>query len=662
MCKIWPLAAIFKGSALAAMLVTFGSQAAAAPQQSGEPVQGSGSAAPVVTEGWNGPSPFAQLDLPAANTLRTGAGRPGPDYWQQQVDYTIRATLDPATHRLEGSERINYTNRSPDELRYLWIQLDGNLCGPESVSALLDQPPLVFGDALFDFSCQGGSGVSLGRVQSGGRPLDYSVYGTTMRVELPVPLASGASLELELEWAWGIPEYGFGRMGRDGTLYQVANWYPRLAVYDDLDGWNTEPFIGPGEYYLEYGDFAVELTLPSGYLVAATGVLQNPEEVLTAEQRQRLARARTSETPVAIVDAEEARANAGRRHTGTRTWRFQAEDVRDFAFAAAPNFRWDASAWDGILIQTLYRPEALPWEEANRMSRASIRHFSQQLGRYPYPHATTVEGPIEGMEYPMLTFVPSYDSREDLFFVLTHEFGHEWFPMMVGSNERIHVWMDEGFNTFVDIESIKDYFRGEAYADTVVTHLLKLYPEHAVPGQELEMSLPPAEQRDLFWTAYQKPALMLHLLRTEVIGAEQFDRAFREYVAAWTFKHPSPADFFRMMEDGTGMDLDWFWRGWLYSTSRLDQAIESVMASEGGSQVLIRNRGGMLMPAELRLDFADGRSETLRLPVEMWNQGPDFVYRARGRRVQAAELDPRAVYPDVDRENNRWPRGGAARM
>jgi hypothetical protein len=257
-----------------------------------------------------------------------------------------------------------------------------------------------------------------------------------MRVELPRPVEPGGKIELEIDWGWKIPEYGYGRMGRDGTLYQVAAWYPRLAVYDDLSGWNIDPFIGPGEFYLEYGDFDVELTLPEGYVVAATGVLQNPEEVLTSEQRARLRRARDSNTAVAVITADEARAAAQRQGSGTRTWRFHAEDVRDFAFAAAPNFRWDASNWDGILIQTFYRPEALPWQEANRMSRSSIRHFSERLGRYPYPHATTVEGPIEGMEYPMITFVPSYESREDLFWVLTHEFGHEWFPMMVGSNER----------------------------------------------------------------------------------------------------------------------------------------------------------------------------------------------------------------------------------
>ncbi|UCG88848.1 MAG: M1 family metallopeptidase [Gemmatimonadota bacterium] len=604
---------------------------------------------------WAGPSPFRQLDLPAPSALRTGAGRPGPDYWQQRVDYTIRATLDVTTHTIEGSERIRYVNNSPGRLAFLWLQVDGNVCGLESVANLIHLPPLVFGAAVVDFTCRSGSGVRVSRVESDGQPLSFKIHDTTMRIDLPAPIEPAGELEFEVDWSWEIPEHGFARVGRDGTLYQVAAWYPRLMVYDDLSGWNIEPFLGPGEFYLEYGDFDVQLTVPASYLVTATGELQNPEDVLTSEQRSRLARARISETPVAVVTAEEARASAERQASGTRTWQFRAEDVRDFAFAAAPDFRWDATYWDGVLIQTFYRPEALPWEEAIRMSHQTIRYYSERLARYPYPHATTVEGPIGGMEYPMMTFVPSTEVREDLYFVLTHEFGHEWFPMMVGSNERVHVWMDEGFNTFINIGAVKDYFAGEPYADTVVTHLHNLYARHSVPGEEQPISLPPNEQADLYWTAYQKPAFMMHLLRTEVLGEERFDRAFSEYVAAWNGKHPSPADFFRMIEDGAGMDLDWFWRGWIYTTSRLDQAISDVSEEDDGRAIHVRSLGEMVMPAELRITYADGSTETVRLPVEMWYQGPEFVYRARGT-VTAAEVDPRGVYPDDDRENNRWPR------
>lgn len=625
----------------------------AAPALGQTTTAGDGSSTP----GWL-VSPFRPLDLPAPNRMRTGGGRPGPDYWQQHVAYEISASVDTVTHELAARERVVYTNRSPDTLPFVWMRLDGNLCADESVGSRLDQPPLEFGDALFDFSCVGGSEVSLGTVESDGRPLAHDLRGTTMRVDLATPLAPGGTVELELAWRWTLPESGSGRMGRDGSLYEVAQWYPRMAVYDDLGGWNVDPYIGAGEFYQEFGDYEVSLTVPAGFLVAATGTLRNPADVLTEEQRERLGRARQSATAVAIVTEEEARRGGRRAEAGTRTWRFSAENVRDFAFAMAPSFRWDASDWDGILIQTFYRPEAKPWEEANRMSRETIRYFSERLARYPYPHATTVEGPIEGMEYPMLTFVPSYDSRPDLYFVLTHEFGHEWYPMLVGSNERLHPWMDEGFNTFIDIGSVQRYFPGEAYGDTFPQTPLHYYSAHAIPGREQPMALRPVEQRDLYWAAYFKPALMLRLLRTEVLGVERFDRAFRGYTEAWSFKHPAPADFFRFMEDATGSNLDWFWREWIYGTERLDQAVEGVEREEDGRwAVRLQSRGGMIMPVEMLLSWADGGKETVRLPIEMWNLGPLFVYRTpAGRELSGVEVDPRGVYPDSDRGNNAWRR------
>jgi hypothetical protein len=437
----------------------------------------------------------------------------------------------------------------------------------------------------------------------------------------------------------------------------MAWWYPRVAVYDDVRGWNHDPYIGAGEFYLEYGRFEVSLTLPAEYVVAATGVLQNPTDVLTEAQRERLARAVPSATPVAVIPAGEAGTPQTRpTRGGTRTWRFVADSVRDFAFAAAPNFQWDAVGWDGILIQTLYRPGAAGWDESIRMAAHAIRHFSERLYRYPYPHATTIEGPIAGMEYPMLTFVAGTD-RENLHFTLMHELGHEWYPMLVGSNERLYPWMDEGFNMFADIGATEDYFRGTPYGDTYARKPLEVYPEHAVPGQEQPLITRPVESRDLWWTAYTKPALMLHLLRSEVVGAERFDRAFQAYTAAWAYKHPTPADFFRVMRNETGMDLDWFWRGWIYTTARLDQAVDSVTTGAESATIHLVNRGTMVMPAELAITFADGTSETVRLPVEMWNLGSRFGYRVPGgRRPTAVVVDPRAALPDVDRANNRWPR------
>jgi peptidase M1-like protein len=597
-------------------------------------------------------SVFRPLALPAPNEYRTGSGRPGRRYWQQRADYRVTAILDTARQQIRGRETIRYTNNSPDPLPYVWMHLEQNICAPTSITNQLDQPPLAFLGSTFDFSCKGfDGGVTLERVSAGGRIVRPAIYGTTMRINLPRTLAPGGVLDLEIVWRFPVPPYGAGRMGRDGPLYEIAQWYPRLAVYDDVRGWNHEPYIGAGEFYLEYGSFDVSLTVPASYIVAATGRLRNPELVLTPAQRQRLAIARTSTQPVAIITADEAGQVTRTRPAsrGALTWRFTADSVRDFAFAAGPELRWDASSYDDILIQTLYRPSATQWEEANRMAREAIKFFSDQWYRYPYPHATTVEGPIEGMEYPMLTFVPNSPTREDLQWALSHEFGHQWFPMVVGSNERLYPWMDEGFNTFIDLAGAARYFAGTPYGDSIEVHPLHLYFDHAVPGQEQPLIRRPVEVKDLFWTGYQKPALMLQTLRYAVLGKERFDHAFKEYIRTWAFKHPTPADFFRLMRDASGADLDWFWRDWVYTTARLDQAIDSI----GAEKVYLSNRGTMTLPVEMDLGYDDGSTDRIRLPVDMWNLGPRFAYRLKeGKAVRRVVIDPRKALPDVDRSNN----------
>jgi hypothetical protein len=613
-------------------------------------------------------SPFRPLPLPTANEYRTGSGRPGPKYWQQRVDYRIRASLEPAQNELVGRETIHYVNNSPDALSYIWLFVEQNICAPASITNQLNQPPLVFLGSTFDFSCQGfNGGLTLESVRVLGRNVAHTVYGTTMRVDLPAPLRTGAFVDLDIAWRFKVPTAGGGRMGRDGALYEIAQWYPRVAVYDDVRGWNHEPYIGAGEFYLEYGSFDVSLTVPREYIVAATGELVNREQVLTATQRARLARARRSDTTVAIITADEAghpartRPPVGAAGPSHLTWTFAARNVRDFAFAMAPNYRWDASGYDGILVQALYRPSATRWAEVNRMGRESIKYFSEQWYRYPYPHATTVEGPIEGMEYPMLTFTPNSPTREDLHWVFAHEFGHEWFPMLVGSNERLYPWMDEGFNTFIDLAATAKYFAGTPYGDTIEVHPFRLYAEHARPGIEQPLITKPTEVRDLFWIGYQKPALMLQLLRYEVLGKERFDGAFREYIRAWAYKHPTPADFFRVMRDHSGMELDWFWRGWVYTAARLDQAVDSVRSDTSGTRIHLVNKGTMVMPAELAITFDDGTTTTVKLPVEMWNLGQRFVYRVPGRKgVRRVEVDPRRALPDIDRANNAWPPGPGA--
>ena len=601
--------------------------------------------------------PPARPGILPPSAVRLATGRPGPGYWQQRADYRISASLDPATSRVSAQEQITYTNNSPDPLPELWLHVEQNICDAASTATVLDQPPLVFLSSAFDFSCKGFvGGDSIISIRVDSQVVRPVIVGTTMRIDLARPLRAGGVTRIDIEWTFKVPPYGAGRMGHDGTLYELGQWYPRMAVYDDVKGWNHEPYIGAGEFYLEYGKFDVTITLPASFVVAATGVLQNPSEVLTQTQRDRLARARTSDTAIAIITKAEAERAQAVRPAGppaARTWRFSADSVRDFAWAAAPNFRWDASGYDGILVHTYYRPTATLWPEANRMARAAIKHYSEQWLRYPYPHASSIEGPIEGMEYPMMTFDPTGPVRTDLQWVVAHELGHQWTPMIVGSNERLYPWMDEGFNTFIDLQNAAEYFRGDPYGDTIEVHPLHLYNEHALTGTEQPLITRPVEVRDLFWTGYQKPALMMRTLREHVLGRPRFDDAFRAYLAAWAFKHPTPGDFFRMMRDRSGVDLDWYWDDWVYTTRRPDQGVEAIQNADSGGRVVLVNKGEMQLPLFLKVTYADGSTESLTLPVDMWNQGPRFTWRARNaKRIVKAEVDPEGRLPDADRGNN----------
>lgn len=606
-------------------------------------------------------SPFRALPLPLPTPVRGASGAPGPRYWQQRADYTLQATLDTGTNVLRGRGRIYYVNRSPETLVYAWVQLDQNLFAPGSVSTILNQPPLRFaGGVVFDFSGKGFvGGMAVDRFAVGTRQLKTKVFGTMMRVELPRPLGPGLAVTFDVAWHFPIPPYGGGRMGRVGSrFYELGQWYPRMAVYDDVHGWNTLPYLGAGEFYLEFGDFDVSLTVPAGFQVAATGALANPTVIRTAQERARLARA--FETPgqvVSVITRQEAVANATRRVPGTRTWRFTASGVRDFAWATGPDLRWDASTWSGILIQTFYHADATPWEEANTMLRFALRQFSGALGQYPWPQMSAIEGLIEGMEYPMVIFCPSLPKREDQYWVLMHELGHQWFPMQVGSDERRYPWMDEGFNTFADYDAAEAFFKGTPYADTVRRELLSAYAATAIPGSEQPMITKPDEVRELYWTAYQKPALMLTILRESVLGREEFDRAFRDYGLRWKGKHPQPADFFRTMANETGRDLDWFWRGWIYTTARLDQAVDEVRREGDSTFITLSNRGQMVLPVQLELRYGDGTSERRDLPVEMWHLGSKFVYRMTSpKQLVGVVIDPRRAYPDIARDNNEWKR------
>ena len=620
-------------------------------------------------------SPFHRLELPAPTATRGGSGAPGSAYWQQRADYVIRATLDTAANRISGEERITYANNSPDTLRYVWLQLEQNLFTSASR-----------GSRVFDQGSRWGTGgaeggVTLTRVAEQRAPgiakgkaarppasdtLHYTVDGTLMRIDLARALPPRGVAVLDIAWSFPFGANA-NRMGLEqvdgGTIYEVAQWYPRMAVYDDVRGWNAEQYLGQGEFYLEYGRFDVTLTVPASMLVAATGTLQNPDEVLTPLQLARLRQARLSDTTVVIRGLSEVADSASRPHPagGLLTWHFTADSVRDFAWAAARHFIWDAARVNQgrTLAMSFYPPSADSiWRDATQFARTAIENYSRMWTPYPYPVAINVNGVEGGMEYPMIVFCHNRSDGPALYSVTDHEFGHAWFPMMVGSNERLYPWMDEGFNTFQNYYAWKLRYPGlPNRRGNPATYLTM-----AVSGQEQPI-MTPADRTNpqlLGQVAYNKPGVGLILLRDQIVGPERFDAAFREYIRRWSWKHPTPADFFRTMNDAMGEDLSWFWHAWFYTTETLDQAVESVATSTDSagrvtSRIFLRSVGPMVMPVVLDVTFDDGGVERLRLPVEIWSWSDRYVAAVPGpRRVTAVVVDPESAFPDVDRENNRW--------
>jgi peptidase M1-like protein len=629
---------------------------------------------------------FSLPPLPPPSHIRRADGAPGRDYWQQRADYTIRVTLDTASRRITGTEAIRYTNNSPDTLRFVWMQLDQNLFRPGSTGSLLFASESRFGGAGFK------GGFELERVVQCGVPpagpparrraaarraspdsagvrLDCSraaqasplrprVDDTMMYLDLVRPIPPGGATVLELAYAFNVPEHGADRMGRDGSLYEIAQWYPRMAVYDDVHGWNTDQYLGQGEFYLEYGDIDYEVTLPAGYIVAGTGVLRNPAEVLTATQRERLTNAIKSDTTIQIVTEPELRSGAARPgRQGSLTWHFQATNVRDAAWAASPEYLWDATGWEGVLVQAFYRPSAIDtWKDAARMSRYSIQEYSSRWFRYPYPQISAVEGPVSGMEYPMLAMEARGQDGPDLFQVVTHEIGHNWYPMIVGSDERRYPWMDEGFTTFINTFAEEGFWNRDDSEVRQRERELVLKTDQTPTAQPI---MTPANRfktsSNLLSLAYLKPSITLLALRNKVLAPAVFDSAFREYTRRWSLKHPQPADFFRTVEAVSGRDLSWFWRGFFYTTAALDQSVESVKEVEGSTQVTVANLGDAVMPVELELGFDDGTTELVKLPVEIWYGGERYVYENRsGKPIISARVNPDGTLPDAIATNDAW--------
>jgi len=663
---------------------------------------------------------FRQLDsdLPTPNIYRTASGAPGHAYWQNTADYQMDIVLDDENQRVYGVEKINYTNKSPDHLEYLWIQLDQNVRNPESETYKIQQGNIKDGVSLYEYfnlfhTFPGGFNIDYVNDEKGS-PFSVKVNHTMMRVDLATPLQSGDSITINIKWWYNINdrmEIG-GRSGYeyfkedDNYLYTIAQFFPRMAVYSDVTGWQNKQFLGRGEFTLPFGDYDVKLTVPENMIVGATGEIQNVDEVLTDLQKERLEKAKTSDKPVIIVTQDEAIKNEKNRSLKTKTWHFKAQNVRDYGWCASRKFIWDAQGVQfgdrTVMAMSLYPKEGNPmWEMySTKAIVLTLQTYSKFTFDYPYPVAYSINGKSIGMEYPMICFNGGRTDKDGKFtdnvkyrtiLVIIHEVGHNYFPMIINSDERQWTWMDEGINTFLQYqterawtdESGKPFPSRRGPAKLIVPYM---------KGDKRYISPIMTNSESIFQfgnNAYGKPCTALNILRETVMGPELFDYAFKIYANRWKFKHPSPADFFRTMEDASSVDLDWFWRGWFYTTDHCDVAItdvkqlrvdnqrpeegstqksvnknikkltkedkvspmlQAVRSAENPSkafdkikanltdvrkeilvkevylcQVDLKMIGGLVMPIILKLEYEDGSNEEVRIPAEIWRMQNEIL-------------------------------------
>ena len=680
--------------------------------------------------------------LATPNNVRAASGAPGHQYTQQKVDYVMDIRLDEATNRIYGDEKITYHNNSKDHLEYLWIQLDQNMRADDSKT-----PDAASGGASAFITPSNfkstymkekkGFGFNIETIESNGTKLSHFINRTMMRVNLPKALAPGEKFEFRIKWNYLINNYrkDGGRSGYEAfpdgnNNYTIAQFFPRLCVYNNVEGWQNMQFWGRSEFALEFGDYDVKLTVPADHIVDATGELQNEKEVLTRQQRKRFAKARkTFDNPVMIVTQKEAEKAEKGRSTKTKTWHFNAKRVRDFAFASSRKFIWDAMATNvngkTVMAVSLYPKEGNPlWEQhSTRAVANTLIEYSKLTFDYPYSKAISVHAEDQGMEYPMICFNfgrPNPDgtysdrTKKRMIGVITHEVGHNFFPMIVNSDERQWTWMDEGLNSFVEILAELKYD----------PKLFAINPAKGITrymGGDQKNISPIMSQGDYVKqfgpNAYTKPAAGLYMLRQTIMGPELFDHAFRTYSKRWMFKHPTPADFFRSMEDASGMDLDWFWRGWFYTTDVTDIGIKTVkplyLTSKPSArvkklkeqyksyfdnlgelvyitdkkedanatamnshvkdakkvpsylyQVEFEKPGGLVMPIIVELTYADGTKEKKTFPAQIWRMNDNSVKKvfASTQEIKSIKIDPDLETADVDTSNNSWPKKEATKF
>lgn len=615
---------------------------------------------------------FSPLFYTSGGTIsRAATGEPNAGYWQNKADYVINASLNDETNQISGSVTITYRNNSPHALPFLWLQLDQNLFNKDSRGQA--RMPLGtrsrYGDAKSDFS--GGYKISSVRLLNENTDANYIITDTRMQIRLPKAMKAGGDVaRIRIDFSFTLPEYGADRCGilktKNGNIFAVAQWYPRMCVFDEVQGWNTDPYLGPSEFYLEYGDFDVTITTPASHIVVCSGELLNEAEVLTPAQLSRMTQAKKSDKTVMIRTAGEVTDPASRPKAKTLSWHYKISNARDVAWASSKSFIWDAAKMNlpsgkTSLAMSVYPVEsdgAKGWGRATEYTKGSIENYSKRWFEYPYPCAVNVASNIGGMEYPGIVFCGSNATQADLFGVTDHEFGHTWFPMIVGSNERKYGWMDEGFNTFINSLADDDFNNGE-YKEAP-TNMEGVVPFLFGPSSEAIMLTPDAmKERNIGVALYFKPGLGLALLRKEILGPDRFDYAFREYIRRWAYKHPTPWDFFRTMDNVAGEDLHWFWKAWFLENYKFDQAIASVTYenndAKNGAIVSIVNMEQGALPIYISYETKSGVKGTIKLPVEVWNNTNNWkVKLPTTEELQRVTLDEEKVFPDMNYGNNSW--------
>ncbi|MBI1344584.1 MAG: M1 family peptidase [Terrimonas sp.] len=617
-----------------------------------------------------------EFHLPAGNAFRSAKGVPGPLYWQNKSSYLIHATLSEKDTSLSGDVTITYTNNSPDPLEYVWLQLDQNIFNPSSRSVAATRYPgdyfAVLGNPEGGYTIQSVSVTQHGKTYTA-QPV---ITDTRMQLRLRQPMMpKGDRISIKMNFRFIIPRDGAGRFGRqytqNGVIYQIAQWYPRMCVYDDVEGWNTLPYMGLGEFYCDYGHYDYYITAPAAMIVYGSGDLQNPTEVLTPTTLKRLAKAAGSDTTVTIIGAEEAML-ASTRPAGKEnlTWHFSMENSRDVGWVAGKGMIWDAAKINlpsgrKAMAMSAYPLESrgdTAWSRSTEYLKASIEIYSKNFYEYPWNNAVSSAGITGGMEYPGMIFNNYKETRASLWFLISHEIGHNWYPMIVGSNERRYMWQDEGFNTYINFIA-NDLFHHGEYAEDPSYHDKDFFASRDymqfMQYKDPLMAVSDAMDESEHFQFYGKTAYGLNLLRTVVVGKERFDYAFRKYTEAWAFKHPTPYDFFHCINNAAGEDLNWFWKEWFFTTWKLDQSVTHVSYIDDdpakGALITLTNNGKMILPVIVKVIEHGGHASTVQLPVEIWQRGGTWTFKYPSKnKIATILLDPENQLPDMDRGNNLW--------